>query len=213
MKRQHSMDSIIFLRHGQAENNTKRMLSGRSPGVPLTAKGLEQAQNTARFLNGHKIAHIYSSPIERAHETARIAAEHNNVSLTVDERLTELDMGSFTGSKYDEIMEKHGNVFLKFYQNDPEIPKYGVETFDNLKKRVLDMVEYVRDKHPGESVVLVTHMDPIKAAVSYAMNLNAESIHDFVIANASLTILGMEDKMAWIRAINLMPISRFDDEI
>ena len=135
------------------------------------------------------------------------------VSLTVDERLTELDMGSFTGSKYDEIMEKHGNVFLKFYQNDPEIPKYGVETFDNLKKRVLDMVEYVRDKHPGESVVLVTHMDPIKAAVSYAMNLNAESIHDFVIANASLTILGMEDKMAWIRAINLMPISRFDDEI
>ena len=96
---------------------------------------------------------------------------------------------------------------------DPEIPKYGVETFDNLKKRVLDMVEYVRDKHPGESVVLVTHMDPIKAAVSYAMNLNAESIHDFVIANASLTILGMEDKMAWIRAINLMPISRFDDEI
>ena len=91
--------------------------------------------------------------------------------------------------------------------------KYGVETFDNLKKRVLDMVEYVRDKHPGESVVLVTHMDPIKAAVSYAMNLNAESIHDFVIANASLTILGMEDKMAWIRAINLMPISRFDDEI
>ena len=121
------MDSIIFLRHGQAENNTKRMLSGRSPGVPLTAKGLEQAQNTARFLNGHKIAHIYSSPIERAHETARIAAEHNNVSLTVDERLTELDMGSFTGSKYDEIMEKHGNVFLKFYQNDPEIPKYGVK--------------------------------------------------------------------------------------
>ena len=148
------MDSIIFLRHGQAENNTKRMLSGRSPGVPLTAKGLEQAQNTARFLNGHKIAHIYSSPIERAHETARIAAEHNNVSLTVDERLTELDMGSFTGSKYDEIMEKHGNVFLKFYQNDPEIPKYGVETFDNLKKRVLDMVEYVRDKRICHSLVI-----------------------------------------------------------
>ena len=63
-------------------------------------------------------------------------------------------------------MEKHGNVFLKFYQNDPEIPKYGVETFDHLGKRVLDMIEYVRNKHPGESVVLVTHMDPIKAAVS-----------------------------------------------
>ncbi len=206
------MDSIIFLRHGQAENNTKRMLSGRSPGVPLTTKGIKQAQDTAKFLKGHKIAHIYSSPIERAHETARIAADYNGIPLTIDERLVELDMGSFTGSKYDEIMEKHGNVFLKFYQNDPEIPKYGVETFDHLGKRVLDMIEYVRNKHPGESVVLVTHMDPIKAAVSYAMNLNAESIHDFVIANASLTILGMEGKTTWIRAINLMPISRFDDE-
>ena len=158
------MDSIIFLRHGQAENNTKRMLSGRSPGVPLTAKGLEQAQNTARFLNGHKIAHIYSSPIERAHETARIAAEHNNVSLTVDERLTELDMGSFTGSKYDEIMEKHGNVFLKFYQNDPEIPKYGVETFDNLKKRVLDMVEYVYRERILVEILLKSHHQSVRLA-------------------------------------------------
>ena len=49
------MDSIIFLRHGQAENNTKRMLSGRSPGVPLTTKGIKQAQDTAKFLKGHKI--------------------------------------------------------------------------------------------------------------------------------------------------------------
>ena len=55
------------------------------------------------------------------------------------------------------------------YQNDPEIPKYGVETFDHLKKRVLDMVEYVRDKHSGESVVLVTalDMDPIKTFYSH----------------------------------------------
>ncbi len=206
------MDSIIFLRHGQAENNTKRMLTGRSAGVALTEKGIQQAQDTARFLKGHKIAHIYSSPIERAHETARITAEYNGIPLTIDERLTELDMGSFTGSKYDDIMEKHGNVFLKFYKNDPEIPNYGVETFDHLRERVLDMVEFVRNKHPGESVVLVTHMDPIKAAVSYAMNLDAESIHDFIIANASLTVLGMDGKTVWIRAINLMPISRFDDQ-
>ena len=206
------MDSIIFLRHGQAENNTKRILTGRSAGVALTEKGIQQAQDTARFLKGHKIAHIYSSPIERAHETARITAEYNGIPLTIDERLTELDMGSFTGSKYDDIMEKHGNVFLKFYQNDPEISNYGVETIDHLRKRVLDMVEFVRNKHPGESVVLVTHMDPVKAAVSYAMNLDAESIHDFIIANASLTVLGMDGKTVWIRAINLMPISRFDDQ-
>ncbi|MDI1495964.1 MAG: Phosphoglycerate mutase [Cenarchaeum symbiont of Oopsacas minuta] len=206
------MNSIIFLRHGQAENNTKRMLTGRTKGVALTQQGIKQAHECAHLLKGHKIAHIYSSPMERAYETARITAEHNNIQLTVDERLTELDMGSFTGSKYDDIMTKHGNVFLKFYKNDPGISKYDVETLDHLRERILDMVDYVRNKHPGESVVLATHMDPIKVAISHAMNLDAESIHDFVVANASLTILGIDDQNVWIRAINLMPISRFDSQ-
>ena len=112
----------IFLVQAENGNTKTNALWIFSPGVPLTTKGIKQAQDTAKFLKGHKIAHIYSSPIERAHETARIAADYNGIPLTIDERLVELDMGSFTGSKYDEIMEKHGNVFLKFYQNDPEIP-------------------------------------------------------------------------------------------
>ena len=57
---------IIFLRHGQAENNTKRILAGRTEGVPLTKTGVEQAERIAKYLKHMDISAIYSSPIERA---------------------------------------------------------------------------------------------------------------------------------------------------
>ena len=111
---------IIFLRHGQAVNNTKRLLAGRTPRVPLTENGIKQAERIAQFVKPFKISAIYSSPIERAEKTAAIVAKHNSLEYIVDDRLIELDMGKFTGMPYDKIFEKHGNVFLKFYDGELE---------------------------------------------------------------------------------------------
>ncbi|MFQ5573166.1 MAG: histidine phosphatase family protein, partial [Nitrosopumilaceae archaeon] len=90
------MGSIIFLRHGQAENNVKRVLAGRTPGVSLTDNGIKQAKAIAKYLKPMKISTVYTSPIERAQKTAEIVAKHNSVDLQIDERLNELDMGKFT---------------------------------------------------------------------------------------------------------------------
>ena len=204
------MRYIIFLRHGQAENNTNRVLAGRRPGVPLTLTGLEQSEKIAKFLKPFNISTIYSSPIERAKKTAEIVSEHNSLEIKTDERLIELDMGKFTGMPYDEIFEKHGNVFLKFYEGDLEIAHNGVETFVELKKRILDMVDFVIREHNDENVLLVTHMDPIKALISTIMGLQANSLFELIIENASLTIFKEEQGKLTISAINLMDSERFD---
>ena len=201
---------IIFLRHGQAENNTNRVLAGRRPGVPLTLTGLEQSEKIAKFLKPFNISTIYSSPIERAKKTAEIVSEHNSLEIKTDERLIELDMGKFTGMPYDEIFEKHGNVFLKFYEGDLEIAHNGVETFIELKKRILDMVDFVIREHNDENVLLVTHMDPIKALISTIMGLQANSLFELIIENASLTIFKEEQGKLTISAINVMDSERFD---
>lgn len=201
---------IIFLRHGQAENNTNRVLAGRRPGVPLTETGLEQSEKIAKFLKPFNISTIYSSPIERAKKTAEIVSEHNSLEIKTDERLIELDMGKFTGMPYDEIFEKHGNVFLKFYDGDLEIAHNGVETFVELKKRILDMVDFVIREHNDENVLLVTHMDPIKALISTIMGLQANSLFELIIENASLTIFKEEQGKLTISAINVMDSERFD---
>jgi probable phosphoglycerate mutase len=201
---------IIFLRHGQAKNNTERILAGRTEGIPLTEIGIKQAEHTAELLQHMNISAIYSSPIQRAKHTAEIVGEHNSLDVTIDERLIELDMGKFTGVPYDEIFTSHGNVFMKFYNGELEIAHNGVETFAEVKKRVLGIVDHVIEKHPDENVVLVTHMDPIKAMLSTIVDLSPTNLFELVIANASLNIFREKERKFSLSGLNVMHPSRFD---
>ncbi len=205
------MGSIIFLRHGQAKNNTERILAGRTPGVPLTEEGVDQSEKAAKFLEEMNISVIYSSPIERAKNTAEIVGKHNSIDVRIDDRLIELDMGKFTGKPYDEIFSSHGNVFMKFYRGELEIAHNGVETFEEVKKRIRDMVDHVIDNHPDENVVLVTHMDPIKAMLSTVVSFSPENLYELIIPNASLNIFREYKRKFSISGINVMHPTRFNN--
>jgi probable phosphoglycerate mutase len=200
---------IIFLRHAQAENNTKRILAGRTDGVPLTKVGIEQAERIAKYLKSLDISAIYSSPIERASHTAEIVAKNNSLDYELDDRLTEIDMGKFTLVNYDDLLAKHGNIFLKFYENDPVIAEHKVETFPEVKERILDMVTHIVKKHKNENVILVTHMDPIKSMLSIVMDLKPKTLFELIIVNASLTIIKEQDKKFSLSAINAMAIDQY----
>ena len=204
------MGHIIFLRHGQAKNNTERILAGRTEGIPLTDVGIKQAEHTAKLLEQMNISGIYSSPIQRAKHTAEIVGKHNSIDVMTDDRLIELDMGKFTGVPYDEIFTSHGNVFMKFYNGELEIAHNGVETFSEVKKRVLGIVDHVIEKHPDENVVLVTHMDPIKAMLSTIIDLSPTNLFELIIENASLNLFREKDRKFSLSGLNVMHPSRFD---
>jgi 2,3-bisphosphoglycerate-dependent phosphoglycerate mutase len=203
---------FLFLRHGQAKNNVERILAGRTKGFPLTDLGIQQAEKIGDFLKPLNISKIYCSPVERAEQTARIVANKVDLRCDVDERLTEIDMGNFTGMHYDEMFEKHGNVFLKFYQGHPIVENNGIETFSSVKKRILDMVDNCSKKHSEETVLLVTHMDPIKSIISTILEPKPESLYEMIIRNASLTILKNEQSIFSMIAINSMNSERYQQE-
>jgi probable phosphoglycerate mutase len=202
---------IIFLRHGQAENNIKKILAGRSPGVNLTEVGIQQAEQAGKMLESLNISAIYSSPIDRALQTAEIVGKQCDLEISIDDRLIELDMGKFTKMPYDEIFAKHGNVFLKFYEGSEEVSENGVETFTKVQKRVLDMADFIINKHKNENVVLVTHMDPIKAMIGKVLKLRPEILFELIIANASLNIFKNNDQKFYLTAINAMYSERFHE--
>ena len=202
------MASIIFLRHGQAQNNVERRLTGRLPNVPLTDQGVAQAEYAARHLSKMNVSRIYSSPIQRAQQTAQIVARHNNLEVATDERLTEIDMGSFTGMKYDDLLASQGDVLMRFYGNEAAPAAPGVETFTNVRERVLSMVGDVLAKHPGENVVLVTHMDPIKAMLSTTLTLSMQNLHELIIANGTLNIFLESEGRFSLGGLNVMEPSR-----
>lgn len=196
------------MRHGQAQNNTQRILAGRSAGVPLTDLGRRQAEQAGQMLQHLDIAAIYSSPIQRARDTADIAASPDNIKVITDDRLVELEMGDFTGMRYDDIYSTHGNVFLKFYQGSDEIMSYGLEPFADVRSRIRDIMHDVTEHHPDDNVVLVTHMDPIKAAISLSLDVNPKLLYDLVVENASLNIFAMMQGTLFLSAVNLVHPSR-----
>ena len=217
---------VIMVRHGQARNNVERMLAGRMDGVPLTPEGVRQAEHAARMLASAGVSAIYSSPIKRAAETARMISEECGVPVTVDERLTEIDMGKFTGMTFEEVVSGHDDIFAKFYGGDVEIAHKGVETFEQVRRRVTGIVSEVvsgggdaaagsggaadsNDDDNGNAV-LVTHMDPIKAMLGEIAGISPERLLHAEIANAALNVFRKEpDGSLSLLALNVMDASRF----
>ena len=234
MGRRAQLTLVVLMRHGQASNNVKRVLAGRSPGFPLTDEGRRQASAAAELLSDMRISRVLTSPVERAASTAGIVSGRIGVEPEPDERLIELDMGKFTGMAYDEILSRHGNVFEKFYSGDLELAHRGVETFDMVKKRVMGLVDELGGGGGGQgagaggptpaadpagaagggggNVLLVTHMDPIKAVLSAAAGLDSDLLLNLVVANASLTVFVRHEGRLWLKALNVLEPQRYAEQ-
>jgi 2,3-bisphosphoglycerate-dependent phosphoglycerate mutase len=202
-----------MMRHGQAENNVNRILVGRHVEAHLTEYGKRQVARTAMYLKEISIDRILASPVIRTIETAKIVCEILDKEFEVDERLYEIELGKLVGMNYEEIVEKYGNLFLKFYaDNDPILLSYGVESFSSVKSRINDLLEDLRHRCAGENVLLISHLDPIKAAICILLDLNPKSLYRWHIRNASLTILRQESQVYSLSGVNVMSIDRYFDE-
>lgn len=202
-----------MMRHGQAENNVKKILVGRHVEAHLTEYGKRQVADTAMYLKEISINRILVSPVIRTIETAKIVCEILGSEYEVDERLYEIELGKLVGMNYEEIVEKYGNLFLKFYaDNDPILLSYGVESFSSVKNRINDLLEDLRHRYEDENVLLITHLDPIKAAISILLDLNPKSLYRWHIRNASLTILRQESQIYSLAGVNIMSIARYFEE-
>jgi len=204
------LNLAIFMRHGQADNNVNRILVGRHLESHLTEKGKMQVKDTAQLLKSMSISKIYSSPVTRTIETTQIVGEELGLDYEIDDRLYEIDLGKLAGTNYDEVLNKYGNLFLSFYMGDDSVlSNHGVESFTAVKSRIRDLLDQIMTRHNNHNVLLVTHLDPIKAAISYMLDLKPESLYKWHMRNAALTILKQEFKTWSISAVNFMGAHRY----
>ncbi len=207
------MPLVIFMRHGQAENNVSRTLVGRHIESHLTEQGRNQVIDTAKQLRNIRIDKIYASPVIRTRETAQIVGSVLGMDYEVDERLYEIELGKLVGMNYEEVTTKYGDLFLRFYsEHDPVLDSFGVEPFSAVKRRVKSLLEDVLQKHEDNNVLMVTHLDPIKAALATLLDLKAEALYKWHIRNASLTVLKHESKVFSLSGVNVMAIHRYPNE-
>jgi probable phosphoglycerate mutase len=201
------------MRHGQADNNVNRILVGRYIESHLTEYGKQQVADTSKYLKNVPIEKVYVSPVTRTVETAKIVCKLLGMSYEIDERLYEIELGKLVGMHFEEIIHKHGNLFLKFYNEDDAIlARYGVESFASVKSRVKHLLDEIIKIQQDKNVLLITHLDPIKAAISILLDLKAEALYRWHIRNASLTILKHETNLYSLSGVNVMGMHRYIDE-
>jgi len=203
----------IFMRHGQADNNVNRILVGRYIESHLTEYGKQQVADTSKYLKNVPIEKVYVSPVTRTVETAKIVCKLLGMNYEIDERLYEIELGKLVGMHFEEIIHKHGNLFLKFYnEDDAMLARYGVESFASVKSRVKHLLDEIIKIQQDKNVLLITHLDPIKAAISILLDLKAEALYRWHIRNASLTILKHETNLYSLSGVNVMGMHRYIDE-
>ena len=208
------MPLVIFMRHGQAESNVGRILAGRHMESHLTEQGRQQVVDSAKqLMKNIAIEKVYVSPVTRTVETAQIVCQILATDYVIDERLYETEMGQLVGMNYEEVTAKYGDILTRFYSDyDPVLEKFGVETFDSVKHRIKNLLDYLLQKHEYNNVLIVTHLDPIKAALATLLDLSSQALHRWNIRNASLTILKHESKIYSISGVNVMVMYRYPTE-
>jgi probable phosphoglycerate mutase len=205
---------VIFMRHGQAESNLNRILAGRHMESHLTEHGRQQVMDSAKqLMKNIAIEKVYVSPVIRTVETAEIVCQILGTDYVIDERLYETEMGQLVGMNYEEVTTKYGDILTRFYSDyDPVLESFGVEAFASVKHRITSLLDDLSQKHEDSNVLMITHLDPIKAALATLLDLSPEALRRWNIRNASLTILKHESKIYSISGVNVMVMYRYPIE-
>ncbi len=152
---------IIFVRHGQSENNVRNINSCDEKKWPLTNKGIQQAEDLAKKINAKDIDAIFSSPVLRAKQTALILAKKINKKVITDELISEYDFGDWCEIPKDELIKtadykKHAlakkDLSVKFNYKF----KNG-ESRADVEKRVLKFLKKINEQYSGKNILIVSH--------------------------------------------------------
>jgi len=195
------MTSFVLVRHG-AHDWLGRGIAGRMPGVSLNEKGRTQARQLVERLSQRAIAAIYSSPIERARQTAAPLAQARGLPVAIDDAFSEIDFGEWTGRTFAELEADHDR-WRAWCERKSVAAAPGGEAFTAVQRRVLDGLERLRRlHHPDEAVVVFSHGDIIKAAIAGVLGLSVDHIERFEIAPASVSVIDAGDGWAQVKLVN-----------
>jgi probable phosphoglycerate mutase len=182
-----TVTTVILVRHGQTPS-TGKILPGRAPGLHLADTGREQAERAAaRIGELDRVDAIYTSPLERARETAAPIGKARGLKPVVERGLLECDFGSWTGAELGKLMKlpEWGTV-----QRAPSTFTFpGGESFSAMQHRIVSAVDKLRAAHPGGTIVCVSHADPIKAAVAHALGTHLDLFQRIVISTCAISVL------------------------
>ena len=163
------MTTILLARHGETDWNSERRWQGHADR-PLNEVGREQARALAETLTDRAVDVVYSSDLLRAHETALIVGERLGLPVGVDAGLREVDVGDWSGRVHSEIEGLDPDGYRRWREGGKGWA--GGESYEEMGERVVAAVLRLAARHPGETVLIVTHGGSIRACRATAAGLD-----------------------------------------
>lgn len=179
-----TMMNLLLVRHAVNDWVGER-LAGWTPGVHLNEEGRAQASDLARRLAEAPLAAVYSSPLERTLETAQALAGPHGLEVQVREGLGEVRYGEWTGRSLEELRKEELWPVVQVYPGGARFP--GGESMRESQARIVAEIDGIRDAHPGQTVVVVSHSDPIKMAVAHYAGVPLDLFQRLSVSPASVT--------------------------
>jgi probable phosphomutase (TIGR03848 family) len=203
------MPIFLFIRHGETDYNKKMHLPGRLPGVHLNKNGRRQAQAVAEQLANAPIKAIYSSPLDRTMETAKLLADTLKLEVIPMAGFLETDCGDWQGQSVKKLRR------LKVWQSVQRFPSLfsfpGGESISECQHRMVQAVESLRINHaPKDLVACFSHADPIKQAIAYYLGLPLDQFQRLAIDPASISALHISDNGSRLLMLNYNPSFTWD---
>lgn len=191
------MTLLLLIRHGENDVMHRR-LAGRLPGVHLNRSGIQQAQELTRSLAHAPLEAVYSSPLERAVQTAQPLAEAHGLAVQICPALSEVDYGDWQGRTYKQLRRAR---LWKTVQEQPVAVRFpNGETFLEVQQRVIAKLDSLAQQHtrqpneeqphPPEAVIAaVAHGDVIRLALAHYLNMDLNDFHRLTIFPASMSVV------------------------
>ena len=176
---------VLLVRHGQTPT-TGASLPGRAPGLHLADSGIAQADAVAARIGAlSKVTAVYASPLERTRETAAPIGKAVGTKVRIERGLLECDFGDWTGSKLKDLFKLPEWGTVQRYPSGFRFP--SGESFTEMQQRITGTIARLVARHPGETIVAVSHADPIKAAVAHAMGTHLDLFQRIVVSPCSIS--------------------------
>ena len=194
--------TTILLRHGDTRLSPEHRFSGLS-GEPLSAEGARQAQAAAyRLASGARIDALVSSPLPRAAATASIVGDELGLAATPDDDLRETDFGKWEGLTISEIQDRWPEAVIA-WQHDPHQAPPGGESFADTACRVNRSCERILRDYRGQTVLVVSHITPIKIMICRALGVPLLTIYRFYLGSACINEVQWHgNEFAAVRKVN-----------
>ena len=196
------MSRFYLVRHGTVDGMNQRIY-GRTPGIHLSEQGRAEAEEIARELANTGLEAIYSSPLERARETAEAIARSANLPVQIELGLNEIDFGHWSNCRFEEL--RSDPEWKRFNSNRSSAGAPAGELMLAAQARAVAVIENLRPQHGV--IAIVSHGDVIRALVAHYLGFNLDFIHRLRIDAGSITTLELESRGGHFTLINGKPKS------